>query len=75
MWSRPDCPSFALSVTLTGLVVAQPAQEPPSHAIVVAGAAESMLTVNAVSGELVPAPLTAWMFWPEPGSAAEPVKL
>ena len=62
-------------MTLTGLVVAQPAQEPPSHAIVVAGAVESTLTVNAVSAELVPAPLTAWTFWPDPGSAAEPVKV
>ena len=62
-------------LTETGLDVRQPAQEPPSQEIAVAGGCPSAVTVKGVAEEVRPAPFVAVMSWGAAGSTAEASKL
>src|SRR5919201_5335598 len=77
MRSMPEPkPSLAVSVTETGGVVYQPAEQaPPLHLIVEMGAVVSATTVNGEPAESTPAPFRLVTFWFPLGAAAVASKL
>ena len=68
-------PSSAFRLTLTGVEVCQPAQEPPSQLIVVVGAWPSGVTVKVLGVEVRPAPFEAVTSLGSLGSVAPALKL
>ena len=71
----PEAVSVASRVTLIGLEVCQPVQEPPSQAMLVVGAVASGVTVKGVGVESRPAPFRAVTSLGSVGSVALASKL